>query len=351
VELFTLNFDDLLEQALADALDEVGADRGVFSRSAATPRAHRGDHEVHHLHGFLPASPEDEPRDIVLTLSDFNRMGEEARPWQVAALQDSVSRGPLILAGTSYRDGDVRQWLHDVAPKRSGETASVLVILAREALALSRSQFAAVESAVRQQWASLGVQVLLVHEHADAAQVIWELPMIGQDDYQAPAVRTSLLWDRQLDNFTVLQARHAEMLQADLSNHEAVLGRGSHLTLWFSDGSQHLRRWSSHDRVYRYPDLLRKVPIGYDSPWIVGQALGQNRVLARELPRGLSDTRRWRAVAAAPVIAELPGGPPLAVAVVSAATSDDLDQEALDNWTTAITDIAQEWGDRLGSDD
>lgn len=350
VDLLTLNLDLLLEEALFAAIEDVGVDRGVFSRALATPRSPANAHEVHHLHGLLPREDNSPPSGVVLTLSDFNDLGRNPHAWQVAALQEAVTKGPLVLAGTSYRDADVRQWLHNIGPATGEGESQVVVLLAREGLGLSREQFASVTGAITQQWAAIGVRVVLLHDHSDAAQLLWELHHVNEGGYRLPAERTAQLWQRHLDEFTTLQRTHSERLDEDLQALSASLPVETNLTLWLADGTGLLRRWSSHDRVYRHPDKLRGVPLGHDSAWATGQAVGRNEVVRRELSRSAADTGRWSSVVAAPVIAELAGGPALPIGALSSATSGRLEPAVADEWSFSVTDLAQEWGDRLSGD-
>lgn len=48
-----MNFDQLLEKALRQALEEVGQERTVVSRAAGARQAKKDDLEVHHLHGLV----------------------------------------------------------------------------------------------------------------------------------------------------------------------------------------------------------------------------------------------------------------------------------------------------------
>jgi len=345
--LLTLNLDDLLEEALRDALDELGRDEGVMSRTAAAPRASANMHEVHHLHGLLARTPDHDASGLVLTLSDFNELGAAAHPWQAAALGEAMSKGPLVLAGTTFRDADIRQWLHAIGGQVESQGRSVVALVAREGLGLSRRQFAAVGEAVRQQWRAVGIDALLVQDHSDAAQVLRELPAVRADGYELPRDRAAALWNQQLEDFSSLQERHSELLDADRDTLPLRPGHGSDLTLWLADGSSELARWTSHDRVYRNPDKLRRVPLGHDSPWIAARAMAQNEVVVDTMQAPPQGSRRWRTVVAAPITMGLSGGPNLVVGAISAATTAVLDSDQETEWRTALADLVETWADRL----
>lgn len=348
VSLLTLNLDDLLEEAMRDALDDLGRDEDVVSRTSAAPRAGSNTHEVHHLHGLLPRAPDQAPSGMVLTLSDFNQLGATPHPWQVGALQEAMSRGPLVLAGTTFRDADIRQWLHAIRGQMETNDGSVIALLAREGLGLSRQQFSNVARAVRQQWLAVGIEPVLIQDHSDAAQILRELPIACTDGYRLPQDRTAWLWRRHLEDFTSLQARYSELLDADRDTLPSQPSHESDLTLWLADGSSQLARWTSHDRVYRGPDKLRRVPMGHDSLWTAARAMAQNEVVVEEHARP-HGSRRWRTVVAGPITVDLPGGPNLVVGALSAATTVSLHGEDETAWRTVLADLVETWAYRLGA--
>ncbi|WP_091935704.1 SIR2 family protein [Blastococcus sp. DSM 46786] len=345
VGLFTLNFDLLIERALQDALEEVGQDAGIHPRDTEDDRAPRGDFEVHHLHGYLGRDTA-ETGKIVLTLSDFTTLSAQSKPWQVAALQDALSRGPLLLAGTSYRDSDIRQWLHELGLASRPDKGFVL--LAREGFGLSRQQFDQVKDALVAQWAAIGVAAVLVQDHSDAAQAIREISALTQPGYLAPKIRAGTLWTAIQGDFDRLQREHSDQLADDLARLRPMLGDNANMTLWLADGGGQIVRWSSHDRLYRHPEQLRSVPVGHDSPWIAGQCLGLSDILARDLSEEAS-TRRWQSVVAAPCVAALPGGPPLPTAVLSSAAPTPLEDQDLDAWAEVLAELSEEWAERLST--
>ncbi|UYF97169.1 SIR2 family protein (plasmid) [Rhodococcus aetherivorans] len=343
ISLFTLNYDELLEVALHNVLDALGRSTGVFSRGKVRPRAPHGDYEVHHLHGFLPpgASADD---SVVLTLSDYNKLGQRQVPWQVSALQETLQKGPLILAGTSYRDPDIRQWIHDLTSE--DRDAEVLVFLAREGMGLDRTQFERVEMALKNQWSALGVHVIATHDYTDAAQALREFPHLGEDGYLTPRERASALWEKNVSQFSMLQQGDSNELEQDLAILQEMLPDLGNLTLWLTDGTGGLVRWAANDRTYKHPNHLRREVPGHDSPWIAGQCIGRNDLLIRELSRPGS-TSRWHSVAATPVVAELPGGPALPCGVISAASTTAIDDAQIDEVNFAFAELSEKWSELL----
>lgn len=122
----------------------------------------------------------------MLGLSDF--VGMPARSWQFGELQQALQRGPLVLAGTSYRDPDVRDWVYELT--RDGAPFPVVALLARAGMGLSRDRFTAVNDALEKQWAAVGVAPILLHDHADAAQSAVSVRPTGRPRRHATRRRT-----------------------------------------------------------------------------------------------------------------------------------------------------------------
>ncbi|MCW4354200.1 SIR2 family protein [Hoyosella sp. YIM 151337] len=341
LSFFTLNYDDLLETAVQQVLDELELEARVLSRAGDQSRAKMGhDFEVHHLHGLLRAGDKT-AETLILTLSDYNKLGKDPHPWQVSSLQEALRRGALILAGTSYRDPDIRQWIHDLTENKP--TGNVAVFLARESLALDRMQFSHVNEALINQWLALGVNVIPVQDHADAAQALRELPHLGNPNYLPPATRLGQLWQHHKEDFSQLQAEHSEKLAANLETLQGTLPSFRNLTLWLGDGEGGLVRWAANDRIYRDPAHLRSERPGFDSPWIAGQALGRNNLMVHTLENA-SATSRWRSVWAAPIVADLPGGPEMPCGVVSAASVEELNHDDVQDELQLFGELSMEWG-------
>lgn len=341
--LFTLNFDVLLEEAIDSAFDEVGRRERSFPRASDTPRAGAAAVEIHHLHGVIPPTTIAPAGNVVLGLSDFVQL--PARSWQFGELQQALQRGPLVLAGTSYRDPDVRDWVYELT--RDGPAFPVVALLARASMGLTRGQFAAVNDALEKQWASVGVMPILVHDHADAAQVIRELPHVADADYRSPSDRAATLWEALVESFPATQSQFSEALADDLRELQSELGDDTNVTLWVADGSGSLIRFASPDRIYRDERTLKRVALGFDSPWVAGQCMAIDDVVAREPREDPDATRRWRSVVASPITVDLPGGPPFVSAVLSTATGSRLEEHDLDTWYGVLGELANAWSQRL----
>lgn len=331
--LVTLNFDVLLESAIHDG-SEVPVESRVDDQRVS------GKFAVHHLHGIVAQG---DVRNVVLTLSDFNELLGDAESWQLALLRRAVLNGALVIAGTSYRDPDLRRWLHVALADQPDEHAA-LVILARQGFELSRDEFRQVESALIQQWSAVGLLPVIVEDHTDAAQVIRELRHVHRFGYIAPQERALAVWEAHSKGFHTLQVQYSDQLAADAEVLKSALGVDHlNVTLWLADGRGHIARWASQDRIYRDVENLRLVDSGHDSRWIAGRALGSEEPLFLDLDDG--ENRRWTTVLAMPVRVKFGGFPEFATAVISvgmhAKGTDFASNDA--DWLHVSLEIANAW--------
>jgi len=338
--LVTLNFDVLLEEAITSE----GA--GPVSSWCGEARVDDESWVVSHLHGVVT---ETTAREVVVTLSDFTDLMSRLEPWQLGHLRECAEKGALILAGTSYRDPDLRQWLR-AALASAPEGHAALVLLARQGLEMDREQFRAAERALRDQWHAIGMRAIPVHDHADAAQLLRELPHIDEPGYLPPAARARKVWDGVASGFDELQRSFSDQLAKDSAELARALGeRAVKLTLWLADGRRGLVRWAVQDRLYRDPNALRIVEIGFDSPWIAGKALGEEALRFRDAEGQDSTARRWRSVLALPVLISLDPWPAFAGAVLSAGLPGTVEsyESRQEFWGPCLQELAVAWGERL----
>ncbi|WP_143758442.1 SIR2 family NAD-dependent protein deacylase [Corynebacterium efficiens] len=287
--LVTLNFDNLLEIAL---------EREAHEKATSVTRASAdvSGNVVHHLHGVI--TPQDVD-SVVLTLTDFANLIECTNSWQIDYLTAAVAKGALIIAGTSYRDPDLRQWLHR-ALREKPDHHSAFVLLAREAFGVSKSGFELIQDALSSQWKAIGLEPILLQDHADAAQIIRELVHVEEEYYHSPQNRCRAIWEVHERDFHERQREYVKNLSRDAQRLKTVFQTDKiDLSLWISDGEKHLIRWASQDRTYHDQSALRMVETGHDSEWIAGQALGVDALLFKNLEaRG---GRRWLSVLAVPL--------------------------------------------------
>lgn len=256
--------------------------------------------------------------------------------------------GALVIAGTSYRDPDVRHWLH-TALRGQPSDREALVLLARQAFKMTKTQFEASKDALTNQWTAIGIQAVLLEDHADAAQIIRELHHVHGTSYLAPQERSRAIWDAHSRQFVELQTTYVELLDADaeVMSQELNVDR-LNVTLWLADGTGGLVRWASHDRVYRSADALRRIDTGHDSQWIAGRALAGEELLHKDLDGG--GTRRWRSVLALPISVPHPELPAVASAVLTLGLPKPAAEFAptASIWGESLQNIANAWSERLG---
>lgn len=341
--LVTLNFDVLLEEALV-AEQELGNTPKVPVVSASGSVERAGSILVHHLHGIVSR---EEMTDVVFTLTDFLEVLSDTESWQRAYMRQALAKGALVIAGTSYRDPDVRQWLHAAKQEAPREHAA-LVVLAREGFGVTRSEFDGLQNALRAQWEAVGLRPVLVDDHSDAAQVIRELRHVNNGGYLAPQERAAKVWDRHFEQFDLLQNEYARLLAEESETLRSYFSVSAlNVSLWLSDGGGGLVRWAAGDRVYRNSASLRRVETGFDSPWIAGRALSADTLLIQDIEG--ERTRRWKSVAAVPVVVNIEGHPPMSTAVLTVGLPDELAEydDSSYLWIDQLGLVADSWSERL----
>lgn len=343
LSLFTTNFDLLLEGALYASLDEADREWTVEPRArAALPKTDQA-YLVHHLHGLV-GDHEDDWESPILTLNDFSKLAGKSTAWQSAELYSAMQKGPLILAGTSFRDVDIRQWLHGIVADELAPM--VIAAMAREGLQLSTSELEDVRVAIDNQWRAIGVTPVMFDDFGEIAQAIKELPYLDRPDYVTPSDRVRALRKQVLAAFDTHQTAHSEYLNAGREKLRDALGRDANLTLWLADGSGGLVRWASPDRRYKSAGDLRRITAAYDSPWVASLALTYNAMIAKD-PDDIASTGRWRSVVAAPVSVQVGTAPSVAMAVLSSAVGVPLDETNPDLWVEVLQELSNEWSTML----
>lgn len=252
-----------------------------------------------------------------------------------------------MIAGTSYRDPDLRQWLHAALRESPGEHAAA-VLLAREGFGLSKSQFDQVKSALESQWRAVGMRPVLLHDFSDAAQIIRELRHLHDSEYPAPQDRALTIWRSHADRFDELQTSYAAQLHDDaLAMGDALDYSEMNVTLWLADGRGKLARWASQDRVQRSVDGLRLIESGHDSPLIAGRTLASDSLLFEDIDGG--GTHRWRSVLSSPIPVPHPRWPPFTSAVLSIGLPQPVETyvPAVRRWSASLTEIVDAWSTRL----
>lgn len=335
--LVTLNFDTLLEQTI----DSDGFEKALSLTNGCQDE---GKPAVHHLHGIITP---DCTQDVVLTFTDFTTLIAQQSAWQVRFLRDAMKKGALIIAGTSYRDPDLRQWLH--AALQENPEHKAFVLLARESFGVSKIDFKHMEAALSTQWEAIGLDPILLEDHTDAAQIISEIGHLDQENYLSPQERSRKVWDAHCENFDDLQEEYVEQLAIDAEALKTYFDEKQlNITLWISDGRGRLVKWASQDRIYRDPTTLRRVETGHDSSWFAGLALGAEALVFKNLDD--ARTRRWGSVLAISLpVTTHSDLPPVTSAVLTVGlpkAAEEYEHTHI-TWGNAVARVADEWGTRL----
>ncbi|GGH41244.1 hypothetical protein GCM10010921_13710 [Microbacterium album] len=344
--LATLNYDVLLEHALVSGMPDDTSGVAIVTGENA-PRS--DDPQVFHLHGVITDSL---VRDAIVSFDDYARLVAEPSPWQRGFLEDALSRGALTLMGTSYRDPDIRQWLHTLCGSGSSPHPAIVLVV-RESLGLSHEEFLHAEATLRRVWESIGLTALTTHSFVDAAQILRELSFLDSADYASPDERVGRAWSEHARRFAALQREYSDALAGDRDTMRVTLGTGvPQATLWLARPGGRLARWASHDRYYRSPRELLHAPTGHDSSWLAGKALGTERQVLDDIsPKAPARDARRRSVLAIPLILGDGVHPEFAGAVLTFGLERPAEHYARDQsrWAGVADKLAKDWGRRLSA--
>lgn len=338
--LATLNFDTLLEEA-------------VLTTGGGVVVGWDGEDEpgvptVHHLHGVV--FPNDAIGPIV-GYRDYAELVSNPDAWQRRFLSAALHRGPVLLAGTSYRDPDIRHWLH-VILRDEALSHTAMVTIVREGLGLDRDAFEAIKRALAAEWEAIGLTALTMQDLTDVAIVIRELQFVGTPGYQSPRDRARGTWTTHHKAFRALQHDYAQSLARDAARIATTLKVAAHrATLWLADGDGKLARWATDGHEYATVQHLKRVPTGHDSFWIAGEAIAAEEVKLKDVDRQPGVSPTWRSVLAIPIFVGDGRLPDIATAVVTFGLDEGasrlLDQD--DDWSSLVEQLSTEWGARINA--
>ncbi len=348
VKLATLNFDELLDQAVTEVILGWGdeADMALSDEDLELLK-------VEHLHGTIPLNENERTvvNRLVFSFFDYLFQIKSKEPPAKLFLDQAMKRGSLLIAGTSFRDPDMRQWLSSILQAKSDDDGhAACILLARESYRnVDKEQFCAMKPVLEAQWKSLGFNPVFVDDYEDVAQLILECPHVLEKDYLSPSERLNRLWECLTDEkqFRDIQERFVNMLQENKDEMKRMLPGGGRMnaTLWVAHDDK-LVRFASHDRIYLRSSLLRADPSGFDSPYVAGRAYGANKVKTVTLDDW--HVGGWRTVIAHPIQVD-PDTPfwctPLPIGVLSFGIEEVVEEadEENDSLMKLLTGMILQW--------
>jgi len=337
--LSTLNFDILLETAFIETTSQSIETRFDGAESSGQPA-------VHHLHGAIT---EEFAIDPIVGYQDYAELVANNNAWQYRFLKEALSHGPLLLAGTSYRDPDIRHWLHMIL-SGAGARYPAIVSIVREGMRLNRQMFDALSDALTKEWEAIGLTALKMHDLSDVALVIRELQFLELADYRSPKTRAQQVWTSHNDKIAELQSLFSEALSLDAIALAEAIGVEAHqATLWLATGDGMLARWASQGTHYLGAEYMKYVPTGHDSPWIAGEALGAEEVKLRDMQRKRKAQPNWKSVLAIPIYASDQRLPDFATAVLTFGLSKKANEilPLQELWAPTAEQLSAVWSERI----
>jgi hypothetical protein len=277
--ILTLNYDDLLEQAIADRLDDNV--RTIAAEADDEPAD--GELCVTHLHGYTGRDGTFGP--LVISEDQYARM-QQGESWQERSMVDALNNTTCLFLGTSLSDPNLIRYLysHNIGDPR--HVALFVRQPARDERAVKVRRFR--EDAVSERWKRCGVTAIFVDHYADIAQFVHEVSLQKEegDNYRPVETRASS-WVRDVertvlgrdddDDFRTsqqqLSAYIREALQEAVSAAEEA---GTDLTeetlavaVWLaSDDGAALINWVTSDRAYQQTATITPIPIEEGPKWV-----------------------------------------------------------------------------------
>ena len=306
----------------------------------------KGFFTVHHLHGALHDNRALNP---IVCFRDYAELLDDRHAWQRKFLSRALDRGPMLLAGTTFRDPDIRQWLHLILTEDKPDYRP-LVTIARESLGLDKKSFVKIKQALEDQWDSIGIKALLLQDLTDVALIIRELKYLNEPGYRSPQERATIVVRKHNKSFERLQGIYSqELTRAALKISQQTNNKALRATLWLANGRGKLVRWSTESTRYLSPKHLKTVPTGHDSPWIAGEAIGTEVPKIKNIPRDHSVRPKWKSVLAIPINAGDGRSPDFSTGVLTFGMKSSAESTLGNNsdLKVVITELGDEWSARL----
>jgi hypothetical protein len=332
LELLTLNYDTLVEQAL----QELGAT--ADGRVDAQHQPHDGAVTVHHLHGRIQGI---EPTGTVVLSEKGYAAVQDPHGWQERLMHERLTGSTCVFVGLSLTDANLIRWLHRA--RESGETPSHVALFVRQAAAnIGADLRDQLERTVAARWEQAGVRVVWTDFYAELAQVVHEVAL----QRTSPDVRT--FEDRARDRWTTAVACVAPeghdafgVAQRATSEHLRTITEGIRrllaekgypvpnaylgVALWGADHEAGtICRWASSDRLHQRRESLSPRHLTLVSDYAAVEAVTRGAAVYQDLHDG-----RWAFVRGVPLIGSSGDGGERVPLGAATFTSDALGAEVL----------------------
>lgn len=309
LRLMTLNYDDLIEQAL------LAVDREPETLATAEHRWQPGRVPVFHLHGYLGRDRAE--GQIVLSEADYHGM-QLGTAWQDDLMRTALRDSTLMFVGTSLVDPNMLRYLHAVAREPGGEHFAIFVRQGVYGPAVPAGLAEARERGLTRRWEQVGVVPVFVDHYTDVAQVLAEIaqrradpgayrPLPDRAAEWIDTVTARLIAPDDRDEFVrsqrVVSAVLREALDAAVAAATQLTGdpwdETLALSLWLCDrDGREMTSWFTTDRLHLDPATIEPLPVDEHSSWVAIRAYCQGTPLAEA---HTPDGSRWRFVRGTPL--------------------------------------------------
>jgi hypothetical protein len=333
LQLLTTNYDDLVEQAFADA--EAAIEAATFSGPSgpSTPETDSTHQRVSHLHGFLARDGRNEGQ-IVLTERDYQALS--AADWQSGAVGGALLAGSCVFIGSSLTDPNLLRYLHTHTGSGSPQHYAIFTRQDAYPSGTPIEVVRARENALVARWRASNLEIVFVDYYAEIASALSEI---------ARAKREGALYTPLPDRLSVWHALLAErlllppdafddaqelvhgamriLLESAIGELEDVSGETVDevlaATLWLVDAAGNsLTNWSTTDRVHRDPATIDPVPIDEHSNWVAVRSFCRGTPLGE--PRD-NYASRWHFIRGLPIVTT--DGIPAGAVTISSMCGED----------------------------
>jgi SIR2-like domain len=310
IEIMTLNYDDLIEQAM----DVGGAGPGVpVTEKPAT--AAKGERRVIHLHGHLGTLG----RSSWIVLSENHYQAMAASSWQRDLVVDRLAH-PCLFVGTSLVDDNLIRYLYESSTQTPTLKHAAIFTLHGQRTRVPDAVIDARRRATAARWRSRNVRPVFVEHYSDVTALVREvrlrrergsayrpLPLRARDWVRA--VEKDLIkkgdnaafrnaQDRlngALQNAVESAERYARAYGHDLADERISLG------LWLAgEDGRTLTNWATSDRVFTRPRSLQALKTEADSTWISIETFVRGVRIDSDRTHDFS---RWQFIRGLPVMA------------------------------------------------